>query len=318
MAAGSTRREFLSLAGGACAMASAGAATTQAGEAAPTTDAASLPQISLGPYKISRLICGSNCFNAGSHLSIFVNYEMRSYYTDEQILKTLRRCEQVGINAWQGSGPRNAQLYRRLREMGSQMHFLAIDAGDADSIRSLKEAGCIAIAHHGERTDQLFKTGRLDQVQEYLKKVRDAGLLVGVSTHMPAVVEEIESRGWDLDYYMTCVYERHRSKEELEKLLGQAPIPLGEVYLPLDPPRMYRAIQATRRPCLAFKILAAGRLSDRKPWVEEAFRETFAHIKPSDAVIVGVYDRYSDQPGENADYVRRFASLSKVASPASG
>ncbi len=311
MAAGSTRRDFLSLAAGTCGMASAGAARSHSAEGPPPASAVMLPQISLGPYKISRLICGSNCFNAGSHLSIFVNHEMRAYYTDEQILKTLRRCEQVGINAWQGSGPRNAQLYRRLREMGSQILYLAIDAGDADSIRSLKQAGCIAIAHHGERTDQLFKAGRLDQVREYLKKVRDAGLLVGVSTHMPAVVEEIEARGWDLDYYMTCVYERHRSKEELEKLLGQAPIPVGEVYLPMDPPRMYRVIQATARPCLAFKILAAGRLSDRKQWVEEAFRQTFAHIKPTDAVIVGIYDRYSDQPAENAEYVRRFSALSQ-------
>ncbi|MCS7304390.1 MAG: hypothetical protein NZ602_04705 [Thermoguttaceae bacterium] len=314
MKIGTSRRDFLTMAAGVCAGVSGESARLLAAEQPPTTADTSLPQISLGPYKISRLICGSNCFNAGSHLSIFVNYEMRAYYTDEQILKTLRRCEQVGINAWQGSGPRNAQLHRRLREMGSQMLYLAIDAGDAESIRSLKEAGCIAIAHHGERTDQLFKAGRLDQVREYLKKVRDAGLLVGVSTHMPAVVEEIESRGWDLDYYMTCVYERHRSKEELEKLLGQAPIPVGEVYLPMDPPRMYRAIRATGRPCLAFKILAAGRLSERKQWVEEAFQQTFAHIKPTDAVIVGIYDRYSDQPAENAEYVRRFSTLSKTAS----
>jgi len=318
MQSGFRRRDFLCLAAGAGAALSAGSAESRAGEQPPAAASGSLPQISLGPYKISRLICGSNCFNGGSHLSIFVNYEMRAYYTDEQILKTLRCCEQVGINAWQGSGPRNAQLYRRLRQMGSQMHYLAIDVGDEHSIRSLREAGCIAIAHHGERTDQLFKAGRLDQVQQYLKKVRDAGLLVGVSTHMPAVVEEIESRGWDLDYYMTCVYERHRSKEELEKLLGQAPIPVGEVYLPMDPPRMFQAIQATRRPCLAFKILAAGRLSDRKSWVEEAFRQTFENIKPTDAVIVGIYDRYSDQAAENAEYVRRFSHLSKALSTQSG
>ena len=88
--------------------------------------------------------------------------------------------------------------------------------------------------------------------------------------------------------------------QELEKLLGQVPIPVGEVYLSQDPPRMFKAIRQTRRPCLAFKILAAGRLSERKPWVEQAFRQTFESIKPSDAVIVGIYDRYSDQPAENA------------------
>ena len=162
------------------------------------------------------------------------------------------------------------------------------------------------MAHHGEVTDNLFKLGRLDEVHDDLKQIRDAGMLAGVSTHMPAVVDAIESKGWDLDYYMTCIYERHRTAADLEKLLGQAPFPVGEVYLPLDPPRMFKAIQQTKRPCLAFKILAAGRLSERKEWVERAFRETLAAIKSSDGLIVGIYDRYSDQPAENAAYVRRY------------
>ena len=58
---------------------------------------------------------------------------------------------------------------------------------------------------------------------------------------------------------------------------------MGEAYLPPDPPRMFKSIQQTKRPCLAFKILAAGRLSERREWVEQAFRDTFAGIKPSDA-----------------------------------
>ena len=84
------------------------------------------------------------------------------------------------------------------------------------------------------------------------------------------------------------------------------PIPQREVYLEDDPPRMHRRIRQTKRPCLAFKILAAGRLSDRKEWVTRAFRETFAALKPTDGAVVGIYDRYSDQPAECAELVRRF------------
>lgn len=281
----------------------AGLAAGSALGAAPA-EQPKLPQIQIGPHRVSRLICGANPFNAGSHLSVFVNHQMRAYYTPEQILKTLRRCEEVGINCWQ-SGGRNYELYRRLVDEGGKMHFLSIEA-KAEAIQKLAQGGCIGIAHHGEVTDQLFKRGEIDQVHDFLKRVHDAGFLAGVSTHMPAVVDTIESKGWELDYYMTCVYERHRTAEELEKLLGQAPIPVGEVYLPLDPPRMFKAIRQTQRPCLAFKILAAGRLSERKAWVEQAFRDTFASIKPTDAVIVGIYDQYSDQPAENAEYVRRF------------
>ncbi|MBI4876108.1 MAG: hypothetical protein HY822_15835 [Acidobacteria bacterium] len=283
----------------------------KAGALAPTVVAAqpshSLPQIRLGRHSVSRLICGANPFNAGSHLSVFFNQELRRYYTPEQILKTLRRCQEVGINCWQ-STLGNLDLHRRLLDEGGKMHFLALDTGEAQSIEALVKGGSIGIAHHGEFTDRFFKKGALDQMRDPLKRIRDAGVLVGVSTHMPAVVDTIESQGWDIDYYMTCVYERHRTAEELEKLLGQAPIPVGEVYLPNDPPRMFKVMRQTKRPCLAFKILAAGRLSERPAWVERAFRETFAGIKPADAAIVGMYDRLSDQPLQNAEFVRRFGS----------
>ena len=303
------RREFLKKMGTLpAAMAAAGSGVLAS---AKTVEEAPLPQIRLGPHSVSRLICGANPFNGGSHLSCFVNHQMREYYTPEQILKTLRRCQEVGINCWQ-SGRGNVELYRRLIDAGGKMHYIVIEAEGSGDIGQLQQAGCIGIAHHGEVTDRLFKSGQIDKVNEYLKKVRDSGLLVGVSTHMPDVVDAIESKGWDLDYYMTCIYERHRTAAELEKLLGQAPIPVGEVYLPNDPPRMFKAIRQTKRPCLAFKILAAGRLSERRQWVEQAFRETLQSIKPTDAVIVGMYDQYTDQAADNAAMVRRFGS-GKVA-----
>ena len=45
---------------------------------------------------------------------------------------------------------------------------------------------------------------------------------------------------------------------------------------------------------------------DRRGWVERAFRQTLESIKPGDGIIIGIYDRYTDQPAENAALVRRF------------
>jgi hypothetical protein len=302
MSQGSDRREFLK----GMATLSLAAAAARHGIAA-AADERKVPQIPFGKARISRLVCGSNPFHAGSHLSSFVNLAMREYYTPEQIVKTLQRCEAAGINCWQISGPHMLDLLTSLRNTGSKMQIISL-ASKADQLPPLVQAGCLGVAHHGELTDRLFKTGKLDQIKDFLKQVRDSGMLVGVSTHMPAVVDAIESAGWDLDYYMTCVYERHRSAEELKKLLGHVPIPVNEVYLEEDPPRMFAAVQKTKRICLAFKILAAGRLSDRKPWVEKAFRQTFTSIKPGDGAIIGIYDRYDDQPGEDAAYTKRFGS----------
>ena len=295
------RRDFLKLAGAVPAV----LAAQQLVSAGPPAAEKKMPQVQIGKHTISRLICGNNPFGAGSHLSVFVNKEMKSYYTPEQVIATLRRCEGAGINTWQSSGG-YLDLYHRYLAEGGKMQFLTIEGNSPATIEKLAKGGCIGIAHHGESTDNLFKKGKLDEIHEFLKRVRDTGMLVGVSTHMPDVVDAIEAKGWDLDYYMTCIYERHRSEADLQKLLGHVPLPVGEVYLRSDPPRMFKMIQQTKRTCLAFKILAAGRLSERREWVERAFQETYAAIKPGDAAIVGIYDRYSDQAAEDAALVRRF------------
>ena len=146
---------------------------------------------------------------------------------------------------------------------------------------------------------------------------------MGVTTHMPDVIAEIESQGWDVDYYMTCVYQWGRTKEDFEKLAGDRrdllPIETytviaregySEVFLSGDPPKMFKVISQVKKPCLVYKILAAGRRCETPQTVEAAFKETFEIIKPTDAVIVGMYDRYSDQPAENAALVCKYGSAS--------
>ena len=55
-----------------------------------------LPLVPFGPYRISRLILGDNPIHGGSHLSRFVNAQMRRYFTPEHILELLAACEREG------------------------------------------------------------------------------------------------------------------------------------------------------------------------------------------------------------------------------
>src|SRR3990172_5499910 len=75
---------------------------TVGADAPAPADATSMPQIRLGDYSISRLIVGCHNIDGGSHMSPFLDKEMHDYYTPERAVQTLRRCEEVGINAWQG------------------------------------------------------------------------------------------------------------------------------------------------------------------------------------------------------------------------
>jgi len=274
-----------------------------------------IPQIRIGKYLISRLICGVNPFMGISHMSGMLDQDFRQYYTREQVLETLRHCQKVGINTWQGG----ANSTPRFFDKDSGIQCIVNDSGDFARIQQWAKMGCMAIGHHGGATDKLFRLGQLEQVREYCKRVRDAGLLVGLVSHMPDVFDAVESQGWDVDYYMTSVYPFGRTRAELEKLLPKGLLPVEaktldspEVYLESDPPRMYRVIRQTKKPCLAFKILAAGRRCQSPEHVAEAFREAFQNINPTDAVVVGIYDRHNDLAAQNAEYVRRFSSLSSA------
>ena len=71
---------------------------------------------------------------------------------------------------------------------------------------------------------------------------------------------------------------------------------------------MCAMIRRTRKPCLAFKILAAGRRCGSPEDVRRAFEFAFQNIKATDGVIVGMYPRYTDQISENAGLVRELAA----------
>jgi hypothetical protein len=238
---------------------------------------------------------------------------MKRYFTPERVQRFFAHCEELGVNTYQASKG-NLDAYQQYVDQGGKLHYLALwrdNPDDPSALDELVAGGTIGVVHHGEVTDIMWKSGRIDEARDACIKIRDSGAMVGVSTHIPDVVDHVCSQGWDVDFFMCCVYERHRTREELQAMLGHVPIPVKEVYLEDDPPRMFKVMRATEKPCLAFKILAAGRLCDKPEWVEGAFKTTFEQIKANDAVIVGMYPEYEDQVALNAEYVRRFSALSQ-------
>ncbi len=165
----------------------------------------------------------------------------------------------------------------------------------------------IGMAPHGALADRLHRDKKLDVLTDLLKRIRDQGVLVGLSAHNPVLVELAEDKNWAVDYYMCCLYYRTRSSKELQKVLGDD-LPLGEIYLPSDPPRMFKVVRAVKKPCLVYKVLAAGRRIDSKGQVRECFKTALESIKPADAMIVGMYQQFGDQVGENAALVRELAN----------
>jgi hypothetical protein len=321
------RREFLArcstavasglLLGGLAKAAEAPASRLPAGRApAGGPPPAPLPTIRLGPHRVSRLIVGSNPISGYSYLGRELDQEMKAYFTPERTLAMLQECERLGINTHQYSMASKAtEVYRKLREQGSKLQLIGLHRDWKEVKPMLAANRPIAVAHHGGVTDKLFREGHSSRVHDFVKAAHDEGLLSGVSSHNPDNIKRIADEGWQVDFFMTCFYFLTRDPQAgTPPPAGQGAAPpavLGSIvektFYKADPAAMCAVIRQVQQPCLAFKILGAGRLCASQQIVREAFRFAFTHIKPIDAVIVGMYPRRFDQPRSNADYTRELA-----------
>jgi hypothetical protein len=301
------RREFL-----VQVSAAAAAGLAVAGTPAAEGTTAPLPSVRLGPHAVSRLIVGWNPIDGHSHSTPDMSLTMREWFTVDRTVALLEDCLRNGITTWQyDHTPKSVETLRKLWEKGLALKTICLHAERAGHDAPIKtvidETKPIGMVHHGGVTESKFRAGRPQDVRDYVKKVKDQGILAGVSTHCPDTIKRIADEGWENDFFMCSFYYLTRPREEMEKQLGK--VPVGEPFFESDPKEMTAAIRQVSKPCLAFKLLAAGRLCWNKRSVEDAFKFAFAGIKPSDAVIVGMFPRFSDQVRQNAAYARKYGAV---------
>lgn len=269
-----------------------------------------LPAISIRDKKVSRLIAGGNPMRGFSHSSQKLSQHMVEYFTPKRISEFLLKCEAEGITTFQSSYSKTVREgILGAWERGSKIQTICLTSPRHAELKDILELKPIAIVHHGSVTDPAFRSGQQQKVHDYVKQVRDAGVLAGVSTHNPDYLARMEDAGWETDLYMTCLYNMTRSEEETKALLGGEAV-LGEAFVASDPPKMVQRIRQISKPCLAFKILAAGRLSEDKASLDRAFQFAYSSIKPGDAAIVGMYPVFTDEVREDAELVRKYGVAS--------
>jgi len=300
----STRRGFLQA---GAALAAQQAAQSQA----PLAQApVQVPKIKFGGVEISRMVLGVNPFYGFAHFNGNYGATMKEWYTQEKVCDIMHQCNRYGINAFNYVHlDRAPQDLARFRSEGGNMHLIIQVTAGVESSMLVKTFKPLALQRQGEVVDKAFQAGDMNSVKEWCKQTRDLGVLVGVGTHKPEVIAQVESEGWDVDFYAGCVYNRTRTPEEWKKVLnGELMEMPGETYLQSDPPRMYRVMRQTKKPCFAFKILAAGRIPERG--LDNAFRTAFESIKPTDAIYVGMFPKVKDEVRENAERVHRLLTKS--------
>src|SRR5262245_38103389 len=194
------RRTFLKQ---AAVAASSVAALTPA--AAAESSPSLLPTVKLGTHHVTRLILGGNPIYGYSHFNKLFSQHLIDWHTPQRVVELVERCVKAGINTWQNSyAERTLQDVDRVRHAGVKFHWLCLGKPDWDRhperIAEAAKRKPIGIAPHGALAERLHRQNKLTELADLLKRIRDQGVLVGLSGHNPAVIELSEDKGWDVDY----------------------------------------------------------------------------------------------------------------------
>ena len=233
----------------------------------------SFPMTEIGGLPISRLIIGSNWFTGYSHVSKAKDDWIKRYQTVERIVAVLEVCSAEGVNAM-CSGPEETMhqaLCAHQQKTDRHLIWFATPSGRdlaelfAD-IERCAELGAEFCLPHQSYTDShlLIAEQRIADLEQITEKIRNLGMIPGLSTHRPETITVGDAAGYDLATYIQ-------------------PYNAIGFLCTVETDWAARIINQTPKPIICIKPLAAGRIM---PPTGLSF--VYSSIKPTDTVCIGL------------------------------
>ncbi len=274
-------------------------------------------------HKISKLIVGDNPFNGHTYIpDIFPRDEVLNYHTEEKILEAIYRMEELGINTMLPlADPYIIRILSHYRANGGKMNFifqLYAPMITECSLAQIKLLDAIGVYVPGSFTDLSWETDKNQDTLDLLEQLRSIDIPVGIGTHNPKVIELSEKENWNPDFYMACMYDFRKDRRgELSGFLtGKSKA--GIQYYPEDREIMLETLKKVDKPILAFKLFAGGQLfldkteEEKRAAIKEAYDTVFSALKPNDAGVIGIYQKHSDQLGEDIGIFNEWAEEKNI------
>ncbi|MFH2069006.1 MAG: hypothetical protein ABII89_06055 [Candidatus Omnitrophota bacterium] len=256
--------------------------------------------------KVTRLIIGANPFGGYSHQNAERDRKMREYYTIARIKETWARAEAAGINTMvtNNETPHVLQAVREYLRDGGSLQWIAQVNQPAETdmtlaIHETVKIGCKAIYFHGGLVEDVFRRKDIETLRNWCDQARSYNVPVGVAGHSPEVHYWVDSLGI-ADFHTVCFFNcgsLHDGKGDKFRLSDLAPAT--------------ETIRTIRKPCIAYKIMGAGRIDPRM-----ALEYAFTSIKTTDVVNVGMYRGDKDDiVEENASILREILNRKTESTP---
>ncbi len=271
-----------------------------------STTGQNLPLVRFCGTDMSRLIIGANPFGGFSHQSRQRDEEMRAYYSVARIRETWDQALDAGINTFvtNNESEHVVQAVREHLAAGTRMHWIAqvncrLKPDMKQAVDEVVDTGCSALYFHGALVDTAYAEGDADTLAEWCRHARSRGVPVGVAGHAPEAHLWVDALGI-VDFHAVCFFN-----------CGSLHDGKGEKFRLSDVAGAVDTLRRIHRPCIAYKIMGAGRIDARM-----ALEYAFESIKPTDLVNVGMHRGDDDAMVErNAAIVRRIVAAQPQGVP---
>jgi hypothetical protein len=244
------------------------------------------PRTTVAGVSLPRLIIGSNWIFGWSHQgSAADTFIKERHATADQTLPLLNAFLSYGIDAWTAPFSSNPPSLERIKEVQDKIgkKLILIDTPilnmddnaaarkEAEAvIKTSKEIGSTFCLIHHSCCEQLVSKNRktMDRLPDYTKMIRDAGLIPGLSAHMPEIIQYSDLNGYDVETYI-----------QIFNCLG--------FLMQIEIESVIRIIHEAKKPVMTIKPMAAGRTT---PYVGLTFNWNV--LRPQDMVTVGCINEH--------------------------
>ena len=273
------------------------------------------PRTQVENVSLSRMLIGTNWLLGWSHTSASADEMIKRRYESAEAFKPiLETYLSHGVDSIMAPFGLSPELTRAVKETEQHMgrEIVMIDTPTLDvtdsaegrrisqrMVRESKERGAkICLIHHSAAEQLVNKNlGQIVRLDDYTRMIRDAGMVPGLSAHMPELVVYSDQNGYDVQTYI-----------QIFNCMG--------FLMQVEIETVASIIHSAKKPVMTIKSMAAGRCS---PYVGLTF--SWHAIRPRDMVTVGAFtpqEAQEDIEISLAAIEHRFPDLERRASPNEG
>jgi hypothetical protein len=270
------------------------------------------PRTTVAGVSLPRLLIGSNWIFGWSHTGHAADVFIKEQHsTVDATLSVLNAFLGYGIDAWMApfsSHPEALEKIRRIQDkIGKKIILIdtpILNMDDSEAarkesraiIKTSAEIGSTFCLIHHSCCEQLINKNKktMDRLPDYTDMIREAGLIPGLSAHMPEIIQYTDLNGYDVETYI-----------QIFNCLG--------FLMQVEIESVIRIIHEAKKPVMTIKPMAAGRTT---PYVGLTFNWNV--LRPQDMITVGCvteHEAHEDVEISLAALEKRLPNLEGRSSP---